>query len=363
MEPDASARALFLASVLMTKALEDGIAITAEAYGDKCERGAITCAGKRCGVPVVFQVAHCRRHPRGYVEMFAGFRLAKGSRHTVYCDIDVQIGARVRGRVVEATPRVAAAAILAMALNPHGRVGPINERVLRVRWDAEATPHRVIVATPSATLVGATGGPGSGISGPARMSRPRRINSAIDIERVRREIVAAPDSIAAAKELAIILGDDVESGPWNGFYHNWPSNNSKVIEAIVRKIECGASSLGTAFAATVETRPRYRRGAWAVGCRERVSSDGSRRFALWIVVADREIATSLIRGKTYVFAGPEVRHERNNIGGTVYEHVYVGVLSARWIVPSLAPVTQQQAAQLLHKVPHRPMSIPQAAAQ
>jgi hypothetical protein len=339
MEPganDADERTTPVASVLMTKALEDGAEITAEAYGAKpaALRGATTCAGKRCGVPVVYQRAHRRPHRNGYVEMFAGFRLATGSQHATTCDIDVQMGAKRRGLVVRASKIVAAAAILTMAMDPQGKGRVVDERLLRVRWDAPDTPPRITIATPSATLAAASGrGSGGGfVRGGAR--RPKRITRAADVEAERRKILHDDDPKAAARQLSIQLGDDPVPIGWNAFFHNWEKNTAAMIERIVKGIEDGAAGSGVAFAAKVARRPTYRHGTWNVPCRVVFSADGTRAFSLWMAFTDRAVANGLVVGTPYVFAGPEVRFERVVRGGMTYENVSVAVLSDRWVTDS-----------------------------
>jgi hypothetical protein len=324
-----------VASVLMTKALEDGAETTAEAYGAKAEhlRGETTCAGKRCGVAVVYQRAHRRAHRDGYVEMFAGFRLAKEAEHTPTCDIDLQIGAKRRGVLVAASKTGAAAAILTMAMDPHGKGRALDQRLLRIRWDAVDAPPRITVATPSATFA-TTGGPrAGGRPGAGGARRAKRITSAADVERERLAILRDADPKAAAERLAIFLGDDPTAITWGAFFHNWDLNGSSTIARIVEEIEQGGAANGVAFAARAVARPTRRSGAWDVRCRT-VVGVGARTFSLRIVLADRAVADSVRIGKSYVFAGPEVWFERSVVRGVTHETVSVGVLSKRWIAES-----------------------------
>jgi hypothetical protein len=342
-------RAMAVGSVLMTRALQNGNVITAQAYAAKTKRGGTTCAGGRCGAVVVFQRAHRRLHPHGYVEMFAGFRLSKGARHTAHCDIDLQIDAKVRGKVIIAPKAAAAAAIVMMAMASQGPGRSIDERILQLRWDAGDTPPRVTVASPSVTFMTtrwSRGGRGGGHSG---QLRPRRIASAADIERERLAIAHAADPIAASKALLLRLGNDPELIGWRAFFHNWQSNTPRTVERIVSGIEHGEPPLGIAFVATIDGAPQYRRGAWAVPCCQYQVADGKRKLALWVLVPNRAIAAALVVGKTYVFAGPDVVFERVTRRGVVYENILVGVLSARWIAPSAAPVSHQQAESFLRK--------------
>ncbi len=326
-----------VASILMPKALEEGVEITAEAYGEKPEhlRGQTTCAGKLCGIAVVYQRAHRRAHRNGYVEMFAGFRLAKDKEHGPTCDIDLQVGAKRRGTVITASKTVAAAAILTMGMDPRGKGRAVDERLLRVRWEAADGPPRITLATPSVTL-GAAGGRGlGGDFGAGGTRRPKRITCAADIERERRNILNDRDPKTAAGQLSILLGDDPTPIGWNAFFHNWDLNGPTTIERIVADIENGAAECGVAFLAKVARRATRRHGTWNVPCRQVVSNaDDARVFSLWMVFAEGAIANKLAVGQSYVFAGPEVRFERIIRRGVTYENVSVGVLAERWTTKS-----------------------------
>jgi len=325
-----------IASILMPKALEDGVETTAEAYGEKPAdlRGETTCAGKGCGVAVVFQRAHRRKHRDGYVEMFAGFRLAKDVQHAASCDIDVQIGAKRRGVLVVTSKIGAAAAILAMGMDPCGKGRAVNERLLRVRWDAADTPPRITIATPSATFAAARGPGAGGLFGGNGGRRPKRIASAADIERERLSILGNADPQTAADRLAILIGDDRVPVSWSAFFHNWDLNTPTIIARIVEKIERGGAADGVAFAAKAMDRPTRRHGVWIVPCRTVASTDGARIFSLWMTFADRSVACGLQVGKSYVFAGPEVRFERIVQRGMTHDIISVGVLSGRWVAES-----------------------------